>query len=271
MPPGEIYARWTSTRPPGGCSRTACRSASASTAPRTIRPSGPGFDQLRAERGSSAAARLARRGDRPDVPGAARRSLHEDDLVYCQLLCDMAGSAIENAKLYGELQSTLTQYRSLIERLPAVTYLDDLETGRDAIREPPDHRAVRNHPGRVEGQPRRMAEGRPSRRPRAGRAPRSTRRWRRASRSTPSTASSRPTAVVRWVVDRTVILPRVDGQPALTQGMIFDITDRKRAEQELDHRANHDPLTGLPNRDQFRAALDEAIAPGARRTRASWP
>ena len=41
--------------------------------------------------------------------------------------------------------------------------------------------------------------------------------------------------------------------------MIFDITDRKRAEQELSHRANHDPLTALPNRDQFRAALDEAI------------
>jgi hypothetical protein len=45
----------------------------------------------------------------------------EDDVVYCQLLCDMAGSAVENAKLHGELESTLTQYRSLIERLPAVT------------------------------------------------------------------------------------------------------------------------------------------------------
>ena len=53
----------------------------------------------------------------------------QDDLVYSQLLSDIAGSAIENARLYGELQSTLTQYRSLIERLPAVTYLDDLETG----------------------------------------------------------------------------------------------------------------------------------------------
>ena len=68
-----------------------------------------------------------------------------------------------------------------------------------------------------------------------------------------------PDGEVRWVVDRTVILPAVDGQPTLTQGMIFDITDRKRAEQELSHRANHDPLTGLPNREQFRAALDEAI------------
>src|SRR4051794_20241106 len=53
----------------------------------------------------------------------------QDDLVYSQLLSDIAGSAIENARLYGELQSTLTQYRSLIERLPAVTYLDDLDTG----------------------------------------------------------------------------------------------------------------------------------------------
>ena len=61
----------------------------------------------------------------------ARRdgAFSEDDLVYSQLLSDIAGSAIENASLYTELQSTLTQYRSLIERLPAVTYLDDLDTG----------------------------------------------------------------------------------------------------------------------------------------------
>ena len=50
--------------------------------------------------------------------------------------------------------------------------------------------------------------------------------------------------------------------------MIFDITDQKRAEQELAHRANHDPLTGLPNRDQFRTALDEAIARARRHGRA---
>ena len=53
----------------------------------------------------------------------------KDDVSYCQLLCDMAGSAVQNARLHGELQSTLAQYQSLIERLPAVTYVDDLETG----------------------------------------------------------------------------------------------------------------------------------------------
>ena len=41
----------------------------------------------------------------------------------------MAGSAVANANLHDELRSTLAQYRSLIERLPAVTYVDDLGTG----------------------------------------------------------------------------------------------------------------------------------------------
>ena len=37
----------------------------------------------------------------------ARRhgAFSEDDLVYSQLLSDIAGSAIENARLYTELQS----------------------------------------------------------------------------------------------------------------------------------------------------------------------
>ena len=55
-----------------------------------------------------------------------------------------------------------------------------------------------------------------------------------------------PDGIVRWVVDQTVILPQVDGRRTLTQGLIIDISDRKRAEQELSHRANHDPLPGFP-------------------------
>ena len=39
-----------------------------------------------------------------------------------------------------------------------------------------------------------------------------------------------------------------------------DITARRRAESELQHRAFHDKLTGLPNRDRFHDVLDLAIA-----------
>ena len=203
---------------------------------------------------------LVSRGEAIGEMYLARRegSFDDDDLVYCQLLSDMAGSAIENAQLYGELQSTVTQYRSLIERLPAVTYLDYLETGETRYVSPQTTELFGITPEQWRSSPDAWLE-----------AVHGDDRDRVAAAFTeavdagaPFHAEYRvisPDGSVRWVVDRTEILPRVDGQPPLTQGMIFDITDRKRAEQELTHRASHDPLTGLPNREEFRAALDEAI------------
>ena len=212
---------------------------------------------------------LVSRGDAIGLMYLARLdgAFSDDDIVYSQLLSDIAGSAIENASLYTELQSTLTQYRSLIERLPAVTYLDDCETGEtqyvspqiadlfgitpDEWKSSPDAWLKAVHPGDRE-----LARA----------------AFEEASEShTPFHLEYRvvsPDGAVRWVLDRTVILPTVEGHRRLTQGMIFDITDRKRAEQELSHRANHDALTGLPNREQFRAALDEAIARARKHGRA---
>jgi diguanylate cyclase (GGDEF)-like protein/PAS domain S-box-containing protein len=182
-----------------------------------------------------------------------------DDLVYCQLLSDLAGSAIENARLYGELQSTVTQYRSLIERLPAATYLDYLETGETRYVSPQIAELFGITPEQWMASPDAWLQAvHPDDRDRAAAAFSESVKAGEPFHTEYRVVS--PDGTVRWVVDRTEILPRVDGQPALTQGMIFDITDRKRAEEELSHRASHDPLTGLPNREEFRAALDEAIA-----------
>ena len=204
---------------------------------------------------------LVSRGEAIGEMYLARREgeFDEDDLVYCQLLSDMAGSAIENAQLYGELQSTLTQYRSLIERLPAVTYLDDLATGETRYISPQIIKLFGITPDEWKSSPDAWLRAvHPDDRERADTAFAEALETGGEFHAEYRVLS--PDGVVRWVLDRTVILPRVDGQRALTQGMIFDITDRKRAEQELSHRATHDPLTGLPNRDQFRTALDEAIA-----------
>lgn len=42
----------------------------------------------------------------------------------------------------------------------------------------------------------------------------------------------------------------------LVEGVIYDITERKLAEREARHRADHDPLTGLKSRAAVDAALD---------------
>lgn len=49
--------------------------------------------------------------------------------------------------------------------------------------------------------------------------------------------------------------------------VISDITDRKRAEQELRYLANYDPLTGLANRSLLSDHIARAIARASRRTR----
>jgi diguanylate cyclase (GGDEF)-like protein/PAS domain S-box-containing protein len=212
---------------------------------------------------------LVSRGDAIGLMYLARLdgAFSDDDIVYSQLLSDIAGSAIENASLYSELQSTLTQYRSLIERLPAVTYLDDCETGETQYVSPQITDLFGITPEEWKSSPDAWLRAvHPEDRELARTA------FEEANEShTPFHLEYRvvpPDGDVRWVLDRTVILPTVEGQRRLTQGMIFDITDRKRAEQELSHRANHDALTGLPNREQFRAALDEAIARARKHGRA---
>ena len=259
MAPGETYARLDEYQ--------AAKRVLTDCLPLTVRVDRPEDDP--AERawldrwGLSAALLLplVSRGDAIGLMYLARRAgaFSEDDLVYSQLLSDIAGSAIENASLYTELQSTLTQYRSLIERLPAVTYLDDLDTGETEYVSPQIANLFGITPEEWKSSPEAWLKAvHPDDREQA-RVAFDEANEKRAPFHLEYRVVS-PEGDVRWVVDRTVILPAVDGQRTLTQGMIFDITDRKTAEQELSHRANHDALTRLPNRDQFRAALDEAIA-----------
>ena len=87
---------------------------------------------------------------------------------------------------------------------------------------------------------------------------------------------------IRWVLEQAFPIDDENGSPWLIQGVIFDITERKKAEEQIAFLAYHDKLTGLPNRALFEELLELAIAraaaqrPGGRRcctwtsTTSSW-
>jgi diguanylate cyclase (GGDEF)-like protein len=65
-----------------------------------------------------------------------------------------------------------------------------------------------------------------------------------------------------WALWRQSIVRDATGKAVSHVTHMLDISTRKAAESELDHRANHDELTGLPNRALFTARLGEALAAG---------
>ncbi len=70
---------------------------------------------------------------------------------------------------------------------------------------------------------------------------------------------------IKWVLEQAFPIDDENGDPWLIQGVIFDISKRKAAEEQVAFLAYHDKLTGLPNRHLFEELLENAIA-RARRT-----
>jgi diguanylate cyclase (GGDEF)-like protein/PAS domain S-box-containing protein len=67
-----------------------------------------------------------------------------------------------------------------------------------------------------------------------------------------------------WVAVHTTLIRDERGEPAYFLSQIEDITDRRRYESELQHMADHDPLTGLLNRRAYERSLAEHLARGER-------
>ena len=68
-----------------------------------------------------------------------------------------------------------------------------------------------------------------------------------------------------WALENVRLVAGVEGGPPTLEGILLDINDRKRAEEEIAYRAYHDELTGLPNRPLFIDRLDVALANARRK------
>ena len=62
-----------------------------------------------------------------------------------------------------------------------------------------------------------------------------------------------------WLQDQAVIVRDERGAPLFSNGVMMDITDRKRGEEHVAFNAYHDELTELPNRAMFDELLELSI------------
>ena len=70
----------------------------------------------------------------------------------------------------------------------------------------------------------------------------------------------RPGGAVRWIHLTSSLLHGDDGRPLFRLSQILDIDTRKRADEQLRHMADHDPLSWLFNRRRFLDELNGELA-----------
>jgi diguanylate cyclase (GGDEF)-like protein/PAS domain S-box-containing protein len=158
------------------------------------------------------------------------------------------------------LRDAEARYRSLLERIPVVTYVDAVERTGSALYMSPQIEAMLGYPAEAwredstlwirllhpEDRERVLAEHN-----------------RTVATGEPFTVEYR--MVHRdghdlWIRDEALLVRDEAGGPSFWQGVMLDITKRKLAEEQLAYLAYHDKLTRLPNRAMFEELLSLALA-----------
>lgn len=174
------------------------------------------------------------------------------------------GATIHQRMIERQLFEVEAQFKTLVEQLPAIVYLDPPGVNEETIYISPqikdilgiDAAEYLHNPGLW------LQVLHPDDRERAADDYDSF-----LATGQPDTSDYRmirPDGRVVWIHDRARMITDAEGKQVLCQGVMFDVTEQKEAEEQVKFMAYHDRLTGLPNRAMFEEHLELALARAAR-------
>jgi diguanylate cyclase (GGDEF)-like protein/PAS domain S-box-containing protein len=193
-----------------------------------------------------------------------RPTQREIDLV--DVATGIASIVIERQKALGRVEHAVEErgeierrYRTLVEQLPLVIYVDSLDAASSNIFTSPQVEDLLGYP--VEEWLRDselfVRALHPDDRERVLAAHEHTHRT-HAPLSIEYRLAAQDGHFV-WVRDEGVVVKEVDGTPLYLQGYLLDISAEREAEEQLRRQAMYDALTGLANRAFFNDRLEHAL------------
>jgi diguanylate cyclase (GGDEF)-like protein/PAS domain S-box-containing protein len=175
-------------------------------------------------------------------------------------LAALIGTAIAGEMAADVRRLTEEQYRSMVEVGPAITYIDAADDSASTIYISPQIEALLGY-GPHEWQADATMWGRvlhPDDRSLA-----LSENARHNVTGEPFRLEYRMIAKdgrVVWVHDEATMVRDEQGQSRFSHGVMMDVTERKRGEEQLAFHAYHDELTGLPSRAMFEELLELSVA-----------
>jgi diguanylate cyclase (GGDEF)-like protein/PAS domain S-box-containing protein len=181
-------------------------------------------------------------------------------ILSSELLGERSRRLVEREQELRRLQVAEAKYRLLVEQIPVVTYIDALDPDSSTIYMSPQVQELLGYPADEWMADPKMWDKvlHPDDRERV-----LAEHVRTNATGEPFRDEYRVIASdgrVVWVRDEASLVADEKGGDRFWQGVIVDITERKRAEEQVAFLAYHDKLTGLPNRVMFERVLDLALA-----------